>query len=158
MPCVSNHHQKLDCFLTAFSGWQQRHVLIFLQALCWGNPLASAGFPSQKASNDEILSMSRREHELERQGDYHYSDVIMIAMASQTTSIWIVCSSVCSGADQRKHQSSASLALVMGIHRSSVGSHHKGPVSRKMFLFDDVIMCLQWEGKSMARSALLATS
>ena len=40
---------------------------------------------------------------------------------------------VCSGADQRKHQSSASLAFVRGIHRSAVNSPHKGPVTRKMF-------------------------
>ena len=35
---------------------------------------------------------------------------------------------VCSGADQRKHQSSASLAFVRGIHRWPVNSPHKGPV------------------------------
>ena len=42
--------------------------------------------------------------------------------------------------DQRKHQSSASLAFVRGIHRRPVNSPHKGPVMRKMFPFDDVIM------------------
>ena len=45
-----------------------------------------------------------------------------------------------SAADQRKHQSSASLALVRGIHRGPVNSPHKWPVTRKMFPFDDVIM------------------
>ena len=44
------------------------------------------------------------------------------------------------GADQRKHQSSASLAFVRGIHRWSVNSPRKGPVTRKMVPFDDVIM------------------
>ena len=48
--------------------------------------------------------------------------------------------SVYSDADQRKHQSSASLAFVRGIHRWPVNSPHKGPVTRKMFPFDDVIM------------------
>ena len=48
--------------------------------------------------------------------------------------------SVYSGADQRKHQSSASLALVRVIHRWRVNSPQKGPVTRKMFPFDDVIM------------------
>ena len=71
---------------------------------------------------------------------FHYNDVIMRAMASQSTSLTIVCSAVYSGADQRKHQSSASLAFVRGIHRSPVSSPHKGPVTRKMFPFDDVIM------------------
>ena len=43
-------------------------------------------------------------------------------------------------ADQRKHQSSASLAFVRGIHRWPMNSLHKGPVTRKMFPFDDVFM------------------
>ena len=43
-------------------------------------------------------------------------------------------------ADQRKHQSSASLADVWGIHRRQMNSPHKGPVTLKMFPFDDVIM------------------
>ena len=45
-----------------------------------------------------------------------------------------------SGTDQRKHQSSTSLAFVWGIHRGPVNSPHKWPVTRKMFPFDDVIM------------------
>ena len=70
----------------------------------------------------------------------HYSDVIMSMVASQITSLTIVYSTVYSCADQRKHQSSASLAFVRGIHRWPVNSPHKGPVTRKMFPFDDVIM------------------
>ena len=64
----------------------------------------------------------------------------MCAMASQITSLAIVCSIVCSGADKKKHQSSASLAFVWRIHRWPVNSPHKWPVTRKMFPFDDVIM------------------
>ena len=70
----------------------------------------------------------------------HYSGVIMSVMASQLTSLKSVYLAVSSGADQRKHQSSASLAFVRGIHRWPVNSPHKGPVTRKMFPFDDVIM------------------
>ena len=44
------------------------------------------------------------------------------------------------GGDQRKYQSSASLAFVRGIHQWLVNSLHKGPVTRKMFPFDDVII------------------
>ena len=40
-------------------------------------------------------------------------------------------------ADQRKHQRPASLTFVSGIHRCSP---HKGPVTRKMFPFDDIMM------------------
>ena len=61
-------------------------------------------------------------------------------MASQITGVWIVCPTICSGADERKHQSSESLAFVRGIHRWPVDSPHKGPVTRKMLPFDDVIM------------------
>ena len=70
----------------------------------------------------------------------HYSDVIISVVASQITSVSSVCSAVCSSVDQRKHQSSASLALVRGIYRWRVDSPHKEPVTRKIFPFDDVIM------------------
>ena len=90
-----------------------------LLALCEGKPPATGGFPSQ-----------------------HYDDVMMTAIASQITSLAIVYSTVYSGAHQRKHQSSASLAFVRGIHRGPVNSPHKWPVTRKMFPFDDVIMQL----------------
>ena len=66
--------------------------------------------------------------------------LIMGTIVSQITSLTIVYSTVYSGADQRKHQSSASLAFVQGIHRGPVNSPHKWPVTRKMFPFDDVIM------------------
>ena len=75
-----------------------------------------------------------------------YSEVIM-------TGVLIVCSIVCSGADEKEHQSSASLAFVRGIHRWPLDSPHKGLVTRKMFPFNDVIlvlilshciMCLPW--------------
>ena len=60
---------------------------------------------------------------------HHYNDVIMSAMASQITSLTIVCSTVYS---RRKSK-------VRGIHRWPVNSPHKGPVARKMFAFGDVI-------------------
>ena len=72
----------------------------------------------------------------------HYSDVIMSEIASQITCVSIVCSTVCSGADQRKHQSSASLAFLRGIHQWLLDFPHKGPVTRKMFPFDDIIIAL----------------
>ena len=47
----------------------------------------------------------------------HYSDVILSVMASQITGVSLVHSTACLGADQRKHQSSVTLAFVRGIHR-----------------------------------------
>ena len=64
----------------------------------------------------------------------------MSAMASQITGVSIVYSTVCSGADQWKHQSSASLAFVRGFHRWPVNSPHTRPVTWKMFPFYDVII------------------
>ena len=65
-------------------------------------------------------------------------------MASQITSLTIVYSTLYSDADQRKHQSSVSLAFVRGIHRGPVNSPYKWPVTRKRFPFDDVIMYNQF--------------
>ena len=73
-------------------------------------------------------------------GNTHYSDVITSTMAFQITRLTIVYATVYSG---RKHQSSASLAVVWGIHRWPVNSLYKGPVTWKMFPFDDVIMYYQ---------------
>ena len=74
-----------------------------------------------------------------------YNDAIMSAVASQITGLTIVYPTVYSDGDQRKHQSSASLAFVRGIHRWPVNSPHKR-VTPKMFPFDDVIMeLLPWQ-------------
>ena len=64
----------------------------------------------------------------------------MSAMLSQITGVSNLHSTVCCCADQRKHESSSSLAFVREIHRSPVDSPHKGSLTRKMFPFDYVIM------------------
>ena len=74
----------------------------------------------------------------------------MTTMASQITSFTIVYSTVYSGADKRKHQSSASLAFVRGIHRGPLIYPHKWPVTRKMFPFDDVTI-RYWIGLRLQR-------
>ena len=120
---MSAMSHKIPATRLSVTGQEQiTHASSASLALCEGNQSVTGGLPSQKAS------------------DAHYNDVIMKAIASQITSLTIVYSSVYSGADQRKHQSSASLAFVWGIHRGPVNSPHKGPVTRKMFPFDDVIM------------------
>ena len=70
----------------------------------------------------------------------HYTDVIMTTMASQITSLAVVYSSVYLDADQRKHQSSASLAFVWGIHRDRWIPRTKGQLRGKCFH----LMTLSW--------------
>ena len=82
----------------------------------------------------------------------HYGDVKMGAIASQITSFTNVYRIVYPDADQRKHQSSASLAFMRGNHRGPVKSPHKWPVTRKMFPFDYVIMILVVPGEYIIRT------
>ena len=78
----------------------------------------------------------------------HYNDIIMNAMASQVTSLTVVYSTIYSSTDERKHQSSVSLAFVWGIHRWPVNSPQKRQVTRKLFPFDDVIIVFSLTGPS----------
>ena len=87
-----------------------------ITALCEGNP-PDLQIPQTKGQCLQSLN----------------SDVIMSTMASRITSISIVYSTICSGTDQRKHQCSASLTFVRGIHWWLVNSPHKGPVTGKCF-------------------------
>ena len=96
---------------------------------------ASSNLKSCQLSVLNFLIASKFENRLD-----HCSDVIISTVPSQITSVSFVFSTVCSGTDQGKHRSSASLAFVRGIHRWPVNSPHKGPVTRKMFSFDDVII------------------
>ena len=64
----------------------------------------------------------------------------MSTMASQIIGVLIVCSAVCLGTDQRKHQRPASLTFVTGLHQGPVDCPLKEPVTQKMFPFDCVIM------------------
>ena len=63
----------------------------------------------------------------------HYSDAIMGAMAFQITSLTIVYSTVYSDADQRKHQSSASLAFVREFTGDRWIPHTNGQLRGKCF-------------------------
>ena len=79
----------------------------------------------------------------------------MGAIAFQITSLAIVYSAFYSGANQRKHQSSTSLAFVRGSHRGPVISLNKSPVTRKMFPFDDVIMTWWFWKKQIRRESII---
>ena len=97
------------------------------------DPPVTDGFPSQRASDEEMFfSISLH---------WHHNDTI----ASQITSLTVVYSTVYSDADQRKHQCSASLAFVWGIHRDRWIPRTKGQLRGKCFRLmtsscDDVIM------------------
>ena len=75
---------------------------------------------------------------------HHYNDVIMSLMAYLIISLTIVYPSINSVTDQRKHQSSATLAFGQGIHRWPVNFQHKWPVTREIFPFDNVIILPTW--------------
>ena len=69
----------------------------------------------------------------------------------QITGVLIAYWNICSGADQRKHQSSMLLAFMRGFHRWPLNSPHKGPVMQKIFLFGDLITicCINhWDSHS----------
>ena len=100
------------------------------QAIIWSNADLLPFGPSGRSFREILIKTPLFSNK-------HYNDIIRGTMV---TSLTIVYSTVYSGADQRKHQSSASLAFVRGIHRGPVNSPHKWSVMRKMFPFDDVIM------------------
>ena len=86
----------------------------------------------------------------------HYNVVLISLIVCQITSLPIVYSIVYSDADQRKHQSSASLAFVRGIHREPVNSRTKGQYRGKCFH----LMTSSWisniNGEHMARATMYA--
>ena len=84
-------------------------------------------------------------------GSVQYIDVIMTTMASQITSLKVVYSTVYSDADQRKHQSSASLAFVRGIHRDRWIPRTKGQLRGKCFH----LMTSSWNGSEWASDSIL---
>ena len=113
-------------FISLVSGWNKWHSLI--TSVNIGRNIITY--------HEDGMTVKRFPHYC----PLHYDDVIMTMLASQITSLTVVYSIVYSGVNQRKHQSSASLAFVREIHRGPVNFPHKWPVTRKMFPFDDVIM------------------
>ena len=70
----------------------------------------------------------------------HYNDVIMGVIASQITSNTTIHLTICSRQNQRNTKAPRHWPFMRGIHRRPVNSPRTGPVMRKMFPFDDVIM------------------
>ena len=123
-------------FCWHFLGWPQFQTMIqhtFVHSISWG-------YKTSLAINHDIWykyanKCINETDDIFPQVLWYYSDVKMGAMASQITGVSMVCSTVYSGADQRKYQSSASLAFVREIHRWPVNSPHKGPVTRKISIW-----------------------
>ena len=121
----------------------------WVTGLCEGNPPETSGFPSQRTNNTENVSIWWRHHVAIKQRLHHITlsstgkCVIMGAIASQITSVTIVYSIVYLDADQRKHQSSASLAFVWGIHRDPWFPRTKGQLRGKCFHLM-TSSCLKW--------------
>ena len=87
----------------------------------------------------------------------HYNDVIMSAMASQITSPTALYSTVYSRRRSRKTSKLRVTGLCVGKSPGPVNSPHKGPVTRKMFPFDDVIMCFHLMTSSLSCGWPIAT-
>ena len=118
-----------------------------LGCCCWGASQTSEQLEIFKPESSILQSCNKMSVCLLNTGQghgawWHYSDVILGAMMSQITSLVIVYWTVYSDTHQRKHQSSASLAFVWGIHRWPVNSPHKGSVTWKMLLFDDDVIMI----------------
>ena len=126
---VSNH-QRLDCLLNLlFRRRSKKTQKLCVTGFCEGNWPMTTELPVQRASNagmfpfdDVIMEMPERNlwqrliflkiYCTKTNSSKHYDDVIMSAIASRITSFTTVYLIVHSRADQRKHQSSASLAFV----------------------------------------------
>ena len=86
-------------------------------------------------SNRCLIMQNRNIRDIKQQYDapFHYCDAIMGTIVSEITSLTIVYKTVYSDADQSKHQSSASLAFVWGIHRDRWIPRTKGQLRGKCF-------------------------
>ena len=109
-----NSHFIFQIYASCPPWWRHdMETLSSLLALWEGNPSLTCWFAAQRACNAVFNCFLR------------YNDVVMGAMGSQITGLTTVYSIVHSGANQRKHHSSVSLAFVRGIHRWPVNSFHK---------------------------------
>ena len=115
--------------------------------------------PSHKSQNASVPYPTMQHFVTEMCTHVHISVTKWCIVGYMSGTLWdlwdgfIVCSTICSGADQSKHQSSASLAFVRGIHWWPMDSPHKGPVMQKMFPFDDA-MWRMWNKNQISNSQM----
>ena len=152
-----------DIRCNRFTWWRhQMETFSALLAICAGNSPVPGEFPSQRpvTQSFDVFFDLRLNKRLSKKSWgwwfetpscplWRHSNEKIAFRIFATTLQWrqnerdcvsIAYSIVCSGTDQRKHQSSASLAFVRGIHHWTVNSPHKGPLTREMVPFHDVIM------------------
>ena len=108
-------------------------------------PTVYSGFRFAISTNwcsDFLLAMMTPLHgnALRITSSFFIRDVKVGDMECNITGIRTVCPVVCSGAHQRKHQRSASLAFVRRIHQWAVDSSYTGSITREMFPFDSVML------------------
>ena len=119
--------------ITGFIIITDRHVLMRICCLLSYQPVVTTTDDVHQASASRKWKYKSPTHSLLQLEHQHYNDVIMTTIASQITSLTVVYSIVYSDADQRKHQSSASLAFVRGIHRDRWIPRTKGQLRGKCF-------------------------
>ena len=139
---------KNTLVIVPWYGKRFTHYSSFVQGIHSSLLDFSGNFPSQKASDVELWLF------ISYQPDYAVSQTVEMLVTwdgvtsskginshgKMTLTCAVIFSTVYSEVDQRKHQGSASLAFVWGIHRGLVNSPHKWPVTRIMLPFDNVIM------------------
>ena len=129
---VVSNHRRLDCLLNRlFRCRSKKASKLRVTGRCEGNE--SSGDPSQRACNAENVSIWWRHHEIGRPRIHYMSIRYMSIMAFKSP---IICSTACSGQQQRKHQSSALHAL--REDNKYMRFSHKASVMRKAFPCHDL--------------------
>ena len=122
--CAAIHRYAYGIRCASLLEWRLRVNVMENRKWAFGGKMATSGLLSTVVPESRWATCPI-DKKYQNKNVSHYGDVIMGTIASQITSFAIVYSTVYSGADQRKHQSSASLAFVRGIHRIPVNSPHK---------------------------------
>ena len=90
-----------------------------------------------RGSRTRVVVWGGRRLERTVRESIHYSNVIMSTTTSQSPALRLCTQPFIA---EENIKAPHHWSYVRGIHRSPVNSPHKGPVTRKMFQFDDVIM------------------
>ena len=152
---VSNH-QPHGCLLNRLFGRRSKKTSkLRVTGLCAGNSPRTGEFPAQRASNAENVSIWWRHHDCtdtclstNRHHALQYKVILLQTLQwrhNERDGVWnhryLEC--LFNGLFRRRSKKTSKLrvtGLCAGNSPGPVNSPHKGPVTRKMFPFDDVIM------------------